>query len=126
MGYDGLCFIHSLCDSSNFHQPQLFSKIDPNQEHGSAQYFNDAVVCMDWGYNEYNNYLALGLANGVIAIIFLCLGEVVVRSCEGGFFKESILNEKYENRSCICLSWRKLHNHVILSFVCEYRLQLVM
>lgn len=56
--------IHSLYDTTNFNQPGKFLEMDPNREHGSAQYFNDSVVCMEWGYNKSNNFLAVGLTNG--------------------------------------------------------------
>ena len=58
--------IYSLYDTTNLSQPGKFYETDPDREHGSVQYFTASVVCMDWGYNKYDNYLALGLANGII------------------------------------------------------------
>ena len=55
----------SLYDSSHLSQPGKFYEVDPNREHSSQQYVNDSVVCMDWSYNSDDNYLALGLANGL-------------------------------------------------------------
>ena len=55
---------YSLCNSASLDQPGEFHRRDPNREHGSIQYFNDSVVCMEWGYGIYKNHLALGLANG--------------------------------------------------------------
>lgn len=45
-------------------KPGEIHRRDPNREHGSIQYFDDSVVCMEWGYGIYKNHLALGLANG--------------------------------------------------------------
>ena len=45
-------------------KPEEIHRRDPNREHGSIQYFDDSVVCMEWGYGIYKNHLALGLANG--------------------------------------------------------------
>lgn len=60
------CYIHSLYNASNLSQPGKFYEMDVMREHGSVQCFTDSVVCMDWGYNEYSDHLALGLANGII------------------------------------------------------------
>ena len=57
-------FIHSLYDTASFPVPGKFLKVDANREHSSQQYFNDSVVCMDWGYNQFSDHLAVGLANG--------------------------------------------------------------
>lgn len=89
--------------------------MDPNREHGSVQYFNDTITCMDWGYNTCGNWLALGFANGLALLRGSCAGDVIVRLCKDGIFKE----EKYkkvhasQSQSCICLSWRAVQNHVI-------------
>ena len=64
-GFFNSCDIHSLYNASNLSQPGKFYEMDANREHGSVQCFTDSVVCMDWGYNQYSDYLALGLANGI-------------------------------------------------------------
>lgn len=56
---------NSLYDSSLLTQPGKFYEMDPNREHASILYYNDSVTCMDWGYNQCSNHLALGLANGL-------------------------------------------------------------
>ena len=96
--------------------------MDPNREHGSVQYFNDAIACMDWGYNHCDNCLALGFANGLSLLGDSCSGDVIVRSCKDGIFKEELYKKVHDSQSqsCICLSWRAVQNHVVpLSVVHE-------
>ncbi|OAO17847.1 hypothetical protein AV274_0403 [Blastocystis sp. ATCC 50177/Nand II] len=104
--YPTLVFLY---DSSLLTTPGKFYEMDPNREHGSVQYFNDAIACMDWGYNKCENCLALGFANG----------DVIVRLCKGGIFKEEVYKKIHDSQSqsCICLSWRAVQNHVAVGYV---------
>lgn len=104
----------SLYDSTLFDKPGKFLKVDANREHSSQQYFNDAVVCMDWGHGSCSDYLAVGLANGSIFMVGLHIGDVIVRPCKGGIFKEEIFIKEHDlqKQSCISLSWRSSHSHV--------------
>lgn len=92
--------------------------MDPNTEHGSIRYFTDSIICMDWGYNSCSNYLAIGLKNGLVPVVSLCVGDFFVNPCEKNIFKESIFTQTHISRfqKCICMKWRKTHNHVRLSF----------
>lgn len=104
-----------MYDSSLLTTPGKFYEMDPNREHGSVQYFNDAIACMDWGYNKCDNCLALGFANGLSLPRCLCVGDVIVRLCKGGIFKEEVYKKIHDSQSqsCICLSWRAVQNHVM-------------
>ena len=104
-----------MYDSSLLTTPGKFYEMDPNREHGSVQYFNDAIACMDWGYNKCDNCLALGFANGLSLPRCSCVGDVIVRLCKGGIFKEEVYKKIHDSQSqsCICLSWRAVQNHVM-------------
>ena len=104
----------SLYDSSHLSQPGKFYEIDPNREHRSQQYFNDSVVCMDWGHNEYSDCLAFGLENGWSVCSRWFEGDVIVRPCKGGIFKEEVYSKIHDlqKQSCISVCWRHSTSHV--------------
>lgn len=97
-------------------KPGEIHRRDPNREHGSIQYFDDSVVCMEWGYGIYKNHLALGLANGSFGESILLKGDVVVRLCRDGIFTEGeVCRKTHDTQSlrCISLNWRRSMNHVL-------------
>ena len=99
-------------DLGGFVESESNLAVDPDD---AAWIFNDAIACMDWGYNKCENCLALGFANGLSLPRCLCVGDVIVRLCKGGIFKEEVYKKIHDSQSqsCICLSWRAVQNHVM-------------